>query len=90
MRSQMGLVSQDPFIFAGTIADNIRFGKPEATTREVIAAGELANVGEFVERPAAWLRDRDLRRRRQSISRAAATDFDRARHPGRPAHPDYG
>lgn len=47
MRSQMGLVSQDPFIFAGTIADNIRFGRPEATMAEVIAAGDLANVAEF-------------------------------------------
>lgn len=47
MRSQMGLVSQDPFIFAGTIADNIRFGKPEASLQEVMAAGELANVAEF-------------------------------------------
>ena len=48
LRSQMGLVSQDPFIFSGTIADNIRFGVPDATTQEVIAAGDLANVGEFV------------------------------------------
>lgn len=48
MRAQMGLVSQDPFIFAGAIADNIRFGKPEATLEEVVAAGELANVAEFV------------------------------------------
>ena len=48
MRAQMGLVSQDPFIFAGAIADNIRFGKPDATAEEVIAAGELANVAEFV------------------------------------------
>lgn len=47
MRSQMGLVSQDPFIFAGGIADNIRFGAPNATMAEVIAAGDLANVGEF-------------------------------------------
>ncbi len=47
MRGQMGLVSQDPFIFAGTIADNIRFGKPEATMAEVTAAGDLANVAEF-------------------------------------------
>ena len=37
MRAQMGLVSQDPFIFAGSIADNIRFGKPEATSAEVSA-----------------------------------------------------
>jgi len=43
----MGLVSQDPFIFAGTIADNIRFGKPDASLKEVEAAGELANVAEF-------------------------------------------
>ncbi len=49
MRSQMGLVSQDPFIFAGTIADNIRFGKPDASMDEVVAAGEMANVGEFVK-----------------------------------------
>ncbi len=48
MREQMGLVSQDPFIFAGTIADNIRFGKPEATMADVLAAGELANVSAFV------------------------------------------
>ena len=47
MRRQMALVSQDPFIFAGSIADNIRFGKPEASMAEVIAAGELANVAEF-------------------------------------------
>ncbi len=48
LRRQMALVSQDPFIFAGTIADNICFGKPEATMDEVVAAGELANVAEFV------------------------------------------
>ena len=47
LRRQMALVSQDPFIFAGTIADNIRFGKPAASQAEVIAAGELANVGAF-------------------------------------------
>jgi ABC-type phosphate transport system ATPase subunit len=49
MRAQMGLVSQDPFIFAGTIADNIRFGMPEATMDEVIAAGKMANVAEFAD-----------------------------------------
>ncbi len=48
LRRQMALVSQDPFIFAGTIADNIRFGAPEATMAQVTTAGDLANVGEFV------------------------------------------
>lgn len=47
MRAQMGLVSQDPFIFAGTIADNIRFGAPDATAEAVMAAAEMANVTEF-------------------------------------------
>jgi len=47
MRAQMGLVSQDPFIFAGSIADNIRFGAPEATAEAVMAAAEMANVSEF-------------------------------------------
>ncbi len=47
MRRQMALVSQDPFIFAGTIADNIRFGKPKASLAEVERAGKMANVAEF-------------------------------------------
>jgi ABC-type multidrug transport system fused ATPase/permease subunit len=50
MRRQMGLVSQDPFIFSGTIADNIRFGQPEATMDEVIQAAELANVHAFADK----------------------------------------
>ena len=47
MRSQMGLVSQDPFIFSGTIADNIRFGRPGATMAEIKQAGQRANVHAF-------------------------------------------
>jgi ATP-binding cassette, subfamily B, multidrug efflux pump len=48
LRSQMALVSQDPFIFSGTIADNIRFGSPDAPIDEVLQAGKLANIDEFV------------------------------------------
>ena len=55
MRRQMGWVSQDPFIFSGTIADNIRFGRPDAAMAEVTAAGKLANVDAFVkELPAGY------------------------------------
>ena len=55
MRRQMGWVSQDPFIFSGTIADNIRFGRPDAAMSEVAAAGKLANVDAFVEElPAGY------------------------------------
>ena len=48
LRGQMGLVSQDPFIFSGTIADNIRFGCPDAPIDDVLRAGQLANIHDFV------------------------------------------
>ncbi len=55
MRRQMGWVSQDPFIFSGTIADNIRFGRPDAAMSAVMEAGRLANVDAFVkELPAGY------------------------------------
>ncbi|HWQ11556.1 MAG TPA: ABC transporter ATP-binding protein [Roseiflexaceae bacterium] len=49
LRSQMGLVAQDPFLFAGTIADNIRFGRPEASDAAVEAAARMANAHAFIE-----------------------------------------
>ncbi len=48
LRRQMGLVSQDPFLFSGTIADNIGFGRPEASQSAIVAAARLANVHEFI------------------------------------------
>jgi ABC-type multidrug transport system fused ATPase/permease subunit len=44
----MGLVPQDPFLFSGTIADNIRFGKPDATDEEIRHVAQLANADAFV------------------------------------------
>lgn len=48
LRAQVGLVPQDPFLFAGTLADNIRFGRPGASLPEVRAAARLANADEFI------------------------------------------
>ncbi|MDQ5853371.1 MAG: ABC transporter ATP-binding protein/permease, partial [Chloroflexota bacterium] len=48
LRRQMGLVSQEPFLFAGTIADNIRFGRPDAPDNDVEAAARLANAHTFI------------------------------------------
>ena len=48
LRSQMGLVAQDPFLFAGSIADNIRFGKPDCGRTEIEASARLANVHDFI------------------------------------------
>ncbi len=48
LRRQMGLVPQDPFLFSGSIADNIRFGRPDASDRAVEEAARLANAHEFI------------------------------------------
>ena len=48
LRAQLGVVSQEPFIFSDTIANNIRYGRPDATMEEVIAAAKLANCHDFI------------------------------------------
>jgi ABC-type multidrug transport system fused ATPase/permease subunit len=50
LRRQMALVPQDPFLFSGTIADNIRFGRPDAAMEEVERAARTASVHDFVSR----------------------------------------
>lgn len=49
-RRNIGLVLQEPFLFFGTIAENIAYGKPEATRREIIAAARAAHAHEFILR----------------------------------------
>lgn len=48
LRSQMGIMLQDSFIFSGTILDNIRYGKLDATEEEVIAAAKTVCADEFI------------------------------------------
>ena len=48
LRSKIGIVSQEPVLFFGSIEDNIRFGKPDATDDEVIAAAKMANAHDFI------------------------------------------
>ncbi|HUV07085.1 MAG TPA: ABC transporter ATP-binding protein [Spirochaetia bacterium] len=50
LRSRMGLVSQDPFLFIGTIRENIRFGRPGAAEDAVVQAARAANAHEFISR----------------------------------------
>jgi ATP-binding cassette subfamily B protein len=50
LRRSLGMVLQDVNLFTGTIADNIRFGRPDATDEEVIAAAKLANAHDFIEK----------------------------------------
>ena len=48
LRQQMGIVPQDPFLFSGSLADNIRFGVPDADDATVEQAAKLANAHEFI------------------------------------------
>jgi ABC-type multidrug transport system fused ATPase/permease subunit len=48
-RSHLGIVLQDNFLFDGTIAENIRYGRPDATMDEVLAVARLAHIDEFAE-----------------------------------------
>ena len=48
LRNHIGIVQQDVYLFAGTIMDNIRYGKPDATDEEVVRAAKCANAHDFI------------------------------------------
>ena len=48
LRSQIGLVSQDVYLFGGSIKDNIAYGKPDATMDEIVDAAKKANIHHFI------------------------------------------
>jgi ABC-type multidrug transport system fused ATPase/permease subunit len=50
LRRHMGVVLQDTFLFTGTIKDNIRYGRPDATEEEIIAAAKAVGVDDFIRR----------------------------------------
>ena len=50
LRGQVGVVLQDPFLFTGSVADNIRYARPDATDAEVVRAARIAQAEDFVMR----------------------------------------
>ena len=48
LRNNSGIVQQDVYLFAGTIMDNIRYGRPDATDEEVVRAAKNANAHDFI------------------------------------------
>ncbi len=50
LRRQLGIVLQDTFLFAGSVMDNIRYGRLDASDDEVLAAARLANADQFIHR----------------------------------------
>ena len=82
-RSNVGIVLQEPYLFFGTIAENIAYGRPKASPREIIAAAKAANAHSFISRlPDGYdsivgERGQGLsggERQRISIARAILTD----------------
>ncbi len=49
LRREIGIVSQDPFLFSATVRENIGFGRPDATDEEVVRAATLAQAHEFID-----------------------------------------
>jgi len=47
-KNQIGVVLQEPFLFSGTVLDNIKYSKPEATFEEIITAAKIANAHDFI------------------------------------------
>jgi ATP-binding cassette subfamily B protein len=82
LRRQLGVVPQEGFLFAGTVADNIAFGRPDATSDEIVRAARL-------RAPArGWIRDAARRARHAPFARAAPARRVRACAARRPADPD--
>uniref|UniRef100_T1GL79 ABC-type xenobiotic transporter n=1 Tax=Megaselia scalaris TaxID=36166 RepID=T1GL79_MEGSC len=50
LKSQVGVVGQEPVLFSDTIAENIRFGKPSATYEEIVSAAKIANCHDFISK----------------------------------------
>jgi ATP-binding cassette subfamily B protein len=83
LRGQIGVVLQDPFLFRGSIWENVCYGKPRSTPEDVFAATKAANAHDFIMRLAhgydTWVGERGAglsggERQRISIARVLLTD----------------
>ena len=75
LRSQMGIVLQDPFLFNGTVAENIRFGRLDASDAQVQAAAEVCRGRRIYPASLPWIRVSGGRRRCCPVGWAAAADL---------------
>ena len=88
LRDEIGIVQQDVYLFAGTIIDNIRYGRPDATDEEVIRAAKAANAHEFIMELADGY-DTDIGQRGVKLSGGQKQRLSIARVFLKPADPDF-
>ncbi len=83
LRGQVGVVLQEPFLFRGSIWDNVAYGRPDASPEDVVAASKAANCHDFIMRQAhaydTWVGERGAglsggERQRVGIARVLLTD----------------
>ena len=87
-RRHIGIVLQEPFLFYGTIAENIAYGRPDASRREIIAAAKAARAHEFILRLPDGYDSLVGERGQFAFRRRAAADQHRPRAADRSADPD--
>ena len=79
LRSQMAIVLQDPFLFSGTVKENIRYGNPEASDEEVMAVAKSVGAHGFIEAlPEGYETDVRERGGRLSMGQRQLVSFARA------------
>lgn len=79
LRKQMGVMLQDTFLFSGTVLDNIRYGKLDATDEEVIASAKAVSAHEFImELPQGYNTEVNERGTRLSVGQRQLISFARA------------
>ncbi len=79
LRRQLGIVPQEGFLFAGTVRDNIAFGRPDASDEDIHAAARAVGADEFIERlEDAWNTELQERGTRLSLGQRQLIAFARA------------
>ncbi len=88
LRRRLGIVLQETFLFSGSVLENIRYGRLEATDEECIEAAKTAGADPFIRQLPAGLPDGPLGAGRESEPGAAAAPLHRPGDPRRPGDPD--